>query len=138
VRNGRTPLRDRLIGLALMAYCALMQDICCALMDENNDDGGSLDELEMHVSSSFLPQDIYLDDTLRDVEWLVWVAMILLVSSHTTTATWSLGMLILDQQLIQRTWMARLAICQKYLWEEEFSTTIIEKLRHEMSVYELV
>jgi hypothetical protein len=120
LQDSDLPIRDRLIVMALKAYCAVMDDSDRGCMN--------LAQLQGDTGMLFPSPALCFDPATRDAHWLTWVAMILLASSHTDALTWSLGMHLLDQQKSKRDWMDRLQLCWDYLWEPEFSDKVMEKL----------
>lgn len=120
LQDPELPIRDRLIVMALKAYCAVMDDSDRGCMN--------LAQLQGDTGMLFPSPSLCFEPVTRDAHWLTWVAMLFLASSHTDALTWSLGIHLLDQQKRNRDWMDRLNICWDYLWEPEFSEKVMEKL----------
>lgn len=125
LQNPNLPVSDQLVVMALRAYCVLV--------DDKESSRLNLAMLQTHADLFHGPNlNLSENKILSDAQWLTWVACMLLAASHTDSLTWSLGMRILDLQTSrgQSGWLQRLELCEKYLWEKDFSFKVMEKLVH--------
>ncbi|KIW94080.1 uncharacterized protein Z519_05396 [Cladophialophora bantiana CBS 173.52] len=123
LQNPHLPLQDQFLLMALQAYCSIM---------DYSERGRFLNLAYLQVHTGLLPSSfLFPDSTHRrshQAEWLTWVGMMMLASSHIEALTWSLGMRILDEQELKHSWMQRIRICEKFFWNEQFSYQVLRKL----------
>ncbi len=77
IQNPHLPARDQLIVIALQAYCTLLDDGDCGW--------SRMGQMQGHTG--LFNEYLRFDRATRDAEWLTWVAMLLLASSHTDALT---------------------------------------------------
>ena len=121
LQNPQLPLQDQLILMALQAYCALI---------DRTERGRFLNLAYLQIHTVLLPMSLYSGQS-QNLQWLTWVGMMMLASSHTDSLTWALGTRILEQQRFQNSWAQRLEICGKYFWNDDFSVMVLQKLQYQ-------
>jgi hypothetical protein len=123
MQHPELPTRDQLVVMAMKGWCALMdQTETNRYLHRTN--------LELHADMISPTLVTELAGDQRNVNWLTWVAMLLLASSHIDARAWSLGMRILDGQEFQKSWEQRLAICKNFFWDTEFSSIVLQKVNY--------
>ncbi|KIW23714.1 uncharacterized protein PV07_11893 [Cladophialophora immunda] len=126
LQNIHLPLQDQFVLMALQAYCSLV---------DYSERGSFLNLAYLQIHASVLPSSLCFPGSTKprshQAEWLTWVGMMLLASSHTNDLTWSLGMRILDEQELKHSWMQKIRICDKFFWNERFSYQLLRKMHFE-------
>ncbi|KIW84077.1 hypothetical protein Z517_03323 [Fonsecaea pedrosoi CBS 271.37] len=123
LQHPHLPLHDQFVLMALQAYCSLM---------DWSERGRFLNMAYLQVHTGLLPSSpCFLDTSYPrryQAEWLTWVGMTMLASSHTNDLTWSLGTRILGKQEVERSWMERIRICERFFWNERLSYQVLRKM----------
>ncbi|KIX99968.1 uncharacterized protein Z520_04606 [Fonsecaea multimorphosa CBS 102226] len=122
LQSADLPLQDQLVLMALQAYCSLV---------DSSERGRFLNLAYLQIHAGLLPSTFCFPGASHpqshEAEWLTWVGMMMLTSSHTNDLTWSLGMRILDHQGLKQSWMQKIRICEKFFWNERFSYQVLRK-----------
>ncbi|OAP59257.1 hypothetical protein AYL99_06555 [Fonsecaea erecta] len=123
LENTHLPIQEQYVLMALQAYCSLM---------DYSDRGRFLNLAYLQIHAGLLPSNFSFPDNAhprnQQAEWLTWVGMMMLASSHTNDLTWSLGMKILGGQGLKHSWMQKIRVCEKFLWNGNLSYQVLRKI----------